>query len=241
MTITTVFVPGLLCSAEVFAHQAAALWGFGPVMVASTLEGNTVAQVAAAILRDAPPRFALAGISWGGYVCMEMVRQAPGRVIGLALLDTSARPDTPEQSARRRAMLGQAEESKFPAWAEAALGSIAHPSRQADPMLQAINRRMGIAVGLQGFARQTEAAISRPDSRPGLAVIDVPTLVLVGEDDLLTPPEFSEEIASIISGSVLVVVANCGHASTLEQPEQVTEALLAWMRAIVVRSNVLLC
>src|SRR4051794_28223718 len=99
----TVLVPGLLCSAEVFGPQIAALWPHGPVTVASTLEGDTIAAIAAAIVAAAPPRFALAGISMGGLICLEIMRQAPERVIKLALLDTSARPDTPEQTAQRRA------------------------------------------------------------------------------------------------------------------------------------------
>ena len=225
-----VLVPGLLCSAEVFAPQIAALWSFGPVTVASTLNGETMDRIAASILHDAPPCFALAGISMGGYVCMEIMRQAPERVTRLALLDTSARPDSPEQSERRRAMLAQARDSDFATWVEEALTSIMHPSRHVDAGLRAVNRRMGLAIGVEGFARQTEAAIGRPDSRPGLSVIHVPTLVLVGEDDQLIPPEHSKEIASSISGSDMVVIPDCGHSSTLEQSDLVSSALMGWMQ-----------
>jgi pimeloyl-ACP methyl ester carboxylesterase len=231
LTTPIVFVPGLLCSAEVFAHQTAALWAFGPVMVASTLEGETVEQIATSILRDAPPRFALVGISFGGYVCMEIMRQAPDRVDRLALLDTSARPDIPEQSERRRAMLEQARVSDFATWVEEALTSIMHPSRHTDAGLRAINRRMGVTIGLNGLARQTEAAIRRPDFRPSLGAIHIPALVLVGEEDLLIPPERSKEIASLVPAATLVVIPKCGHSSTLEQPELVSSALTKWMQA----------
>ncbi|MDF2799889.1 MAG: putative hydrolase or acyltransferase of alpha/beta superfamily, partial [Devosia sp.] len=108
-------VPGLLCSAEIFAAQATALWPYGPVTIASTLEGSTMAEMAAAILAAAPPRFALAGISMGGYICFEIMRQAPERVVKLALLDTSARPDTPEQTAVRRERLARAKAGEFEA------------------------------------------------------------------------------------------------------------------------------
>ena len=226
-----VLVPGLLCSAEAFASQIAALWPFGPVMVASTLAGEAMDEMATSILRHAPPRFALGGISMGGYVCMEIMRQAPDRVARLALLSTSARPDTPEQSERRRAMLRQARESDFAAWVEEVLTSIMHPSRQADAGLRAVNRRMGTAVGLAGFARQTEAAIRRPDSRSSLTAIRVPTLVLVGDSDALIPPEHSQEIASLIPGSKMVVIPNCGHSSALEQPDLVSSALTTWMQS----------
>jgi pimeloyl-ACP methyl ester carboxylesterase len=224
------FVPGLLCSAEAFAPQAIALWAYGPVTTASTLAGDTIAEIAAAILTDAPPRFALAGISMGGYICMEIMRQAPDRVARLALLDTSAQPDTPEQTRQRRAMLEQARASDFAAWSEEALTSIVHPSRRGDTRLRQINRRMGLAVGLDGFERQTAAVISRPDARPGLSAIRVPTLILVGDSDALTPPERSEEIASLVPGARLVVIPDCGHASTIEQPELVSSALAVWLR-----------
>ena len=228
--IPIVFVPGLLCSAEAFAPQSAALWKFGPVTIASTLVGETIAEIASAILKDAPPRFALVGISMGGYICMEIMRQAPERVARLALLDTSARPDTPEQTSQRRAMLEQARESDFAAWSEETLTSIVHPSRLADQALRSINRRMGMDVGLDGFARQTEAVIHRIDSRPGLTEIRVPTLVLVGDSDALTPPERAQEIASLIPGARLVVIPECGHASTIEQPELVSSALAQWLQ-----------
>ena len=111
-----VLVPGLLCSAEIFAAQAIALWPYGPVTIASTLEGGTMAEMAAAILAAAPPRFALAGISMGGYVCLEIMRQAPERVEKLALLDTSARPDTPDQTAVRRERLARAKAGELKRW-----------------------------------------------------------------------------------------------------------------------------
>lgn len=230
MPTPIVLVPGLLCSAEAFAPQVAALWPLGPVMVASTLDGETISEMAAAILKEAPPRFALAGISMGGYICMEIMRQAPHRVEKLALLDTSALPDTPDQTLQRRALLAQAGESDFAAWGEALLTSILHPSRRADANLGAVNRRMAVAVGLEGFARQTAAVIGRIDSRPSLAGIRIPTLVLVGDSDALTPPDRAEEIASLIAGSELHVVPDCGHASTLEQPLLVSSALVKWMQ-----------
>src|ERR1700730_4786503 len=102
-----VLVPGMLCTTEIFASQIAALWPYGSVTVASTLEGETIAEMAAAILAAAPPRFALAGISMCGYIELEIMRQAPERVIKLALLDTEARADTPAQTAQRRALLAQ--------------------------------------------------------------------------------------------------------------------------------------
>ena len=224
-----VLIPGLLCSSEIFAAQIPALWTSGPVTVASTLEGERIDEAAAAILRDAPPRFALAGLSMGGYICFEIMRQAPSRVSRLALIDTSARPDTVKQTDSRLQALAQAQ-TRFMAAALLALASLLHPRRRADPDLLDINRRMARAVGLQGYERQLRIAISRPDSRPFLGAIDVPTLVLVGDCDPLTPLAYSEEIASGIDGARLQIVADCGHLSPIEQPEQVSSALRRWIR-----------
>ena len=229
MTTPILFVPGLLCSAEMFEVQAAALWPLGPTTVASTLEGNTVEEVAGRVLETAPPRFALAGISMGGYISLEIMRQAPERVARLALLDTTARPDTPEQTAQRRQTFEQARSGDFLSTALASLTNLMHPARRGDVSLRKINERMARAVGLEGFARQLELIISRPDSRPSLSAIAVPTLVLVGDADALTPVNRAQEIAENISESRLVVVPECGHLSTIEQPHGVASALLDWM------------
>lgn len=225
----TVFIPGLLCSAEVFAPQLSALWRHGPVTVASTLEGTTIGEVAARILETAPPRFALAGLSMGGYICFEVMRQAPGRVLRLALLDTSARPDTAGQTALRRAKLEEARGKDFLGVALENLNGLIHPSRRTDRSLLEINRRMALAVGLEGFARQIEIAISRPDSRPDLGAIRIPTLVIVGDSDPLTPVERSEEIVALVPQARLAVIPDCGHLSSIERPDRVSRELDQWL------------
>ncbi|RZJ01143.1 MAG: alpha/beta fold hydrolase [Brevundimonas sp.] len=226
-----VLIPGLACTAEMFAHQTAALWPLGPVTVASTLQGQTIADMAASILSAAPPRFALGGISMGGYLCFEILRQAPERVSRLALLDTSARADTPEQIEARRALVARVERGELEAVLRQIAPNLLHPDHRDDAALIETQVRMGLAVGAEGFARQ-EAAISRRiDSRPHLTAIAVPTLVLVGDRDPLTPPIRAEEIANGVPGARLVVVPDCGHASTLEQPRAVSDALIDWLAA----------
>ena len=224
----TLLVPGMLCTDEIFAPQIRALWPIGPVMIGATQVGETIAEMAAAILAAAPPRFALVGYSLGGYISFEIMRQAPQRVTRLALLDTSARPDTPEQTTQRRALLARARAEDFASVVAELLGAILHPAHRNDPTLRAVNRRMVLTIGMEGFARQTEAAIGRIDSRPGLSSISVPTLVLVGDSDLLTPPELSEEIAATIRDAKLVIVPQSGHGTPLEQPEPVSRALVEW-------------
>lgn len=227
--IPVLLVPGLLCSSEIFAAQIPALWPLGPVTVASTLEGETIEDAAALILRNAPPRFALAGISMGGYLSLEIMRQAPSRVLKLALIDTSARPDTVEQSGARLQALARAK-TGFMAVALLTLTGLLHPRRRADLDILNINLRMARSVGLEGYERQTRITMSRPDSRPFLGAIEVPTLVLVGDGDPLTPLDHSQEIASAVRGAELTVVPDCGHLSPIEQPGHVSEALARWAR-----------
>ncbi len=224
-------IPGLICTDEVFAPQLPALWPFGPVTIASTLVGDSMVAIAASILATAPPRFALAGVSMGGYLSFEVLRQAPERVVKLALLDTSARPDTPEQSAGRRAMVARARNGEYAALVEEIFPALVHPDHIGNDALRAVHRREAAMIGVDGFARQQAANIGRPDSRPILATIGIPTLVLVGDADRLTPPDVAKEMAEGIAGSRFVVVPTAGHMSLREQPEAVNAALVDWMRA----------
>jgi pimeloyl-ACP methyl ester carboxylesterase/GNAT superfamily N-acetyltransferase len=221
-------VPGLLTSPRLFERQLPALWRLGPVTIADHTRDDTVAGIAGRILADAPPRFALAGLSMGGYLAFELLRQAPERVTRLALLDTNARPDTPEQTERRLGQIELARGGRFGEIADQQFPLLHHPSRHGDTAARALVRLMADETGPEAFIRQQQAIMNRPDSRPGLAAIGCPTLVLVGDADQLTPPAWSEEMAAGIPGARLVVVTGAGHLSTLDQPERVTEALVAW-------------
>jgi pimeloyl-ACP methyl ester carboxylesterase len=230
-SLPVVLIPGLLASARLFAAQIPELWRRGPVMVADHTREDSMGAIARSILASAPPRFALAGLSMGGYACFEILRQAPARVAKLALLDTAARADTPEATAMRRMQMAQASAGRLAEVVEAQFERTVHPARRSDPQLRATNRLMAADVGPEGFLRQQTAIMERPDSRPTLAAIGCPTLVLVGEQDELTPPERALEMAQGIRGAQLVTVPECGHLSTLERPLDVTRALLDWLAA----------
>jgi pimeloyl-ACP methyl ester carboxylesterase len=225
LSLPLVLVPGLLCSARLYGAQIAALWPFGQVAVADHRRDADMAAIAAAILAQAPPRFALAGLSMGGYIAFAMLRLAPERIARVALLDTAARPDLPEQKAGREKLIGMAKAGKLSDVVEMLTPRFLHRSRQNDEALKRVVREMAAETGAEAFVRQQKAIMSRPDSRPLLASIRCPTLVLVGEGDELTPPELATEIAGGISGAKLVVVPDCGHLSTLEKPEAVSAAL----------------
>ena len=178
------------------------------------------------MLDATPGRFALAGLSVGGCVALEVMHVAPERV---ARLDTSARADTPEQTATRRALIRLAQHGRFGEVPRRLLPNMVHPARLDDERLAAAVFGMAQAVGPEAFVRQEEAIIARPDSRGGLPGIACPTLVLRGRRGVLTPLALHEEMASLIPNSSLVVVEGCGHLSTLERPEEVTAAMRAWL------------
>jgi pimeloyl-ACP methyl ester carboxylesterase len=214
-----------------WAPQIAALSDIADCTVADHTRHDTMEGIARAILAAAPERFALAGLSMGGYISYEIVRQAPERVERLALLDTGSRADTPERTAARRDLLATAEREGVAHAQELLMPALIHPARLADQALVDTILQMAADTGLEAFQRQEAAIIGRPDNRPLLPGIRCPTLVLVGEQDALTPPELAREIAAGIPGAKLAIVPDCGHLSTLERPEAVNSALRAWLTA----------
>jgi pimeloyl-ACP methyl ester carboxylesterase len=165
----------------------------------------------------------------GGYIAGIMAQLAPERVQKLALLDTSARPETPRQTERRLEQIALAESGRLAEVVEQLFPLFVHRNRKGDNALKQVVRVMAEESGPEAFVRQQRAIMARPDLRPSLASIKCPTLVLVGDGDELTPPPLSEEIAVGIAGSRLVVVPDCGHLSTLEQPDAVNKALVDWL------------
>jgi pimeloyl-ACP methyl ester carboxylesterase len=230
-SLPIVLVPGLNCSARLYAEQIPALWRFGPVVVADHTRDASIAAIAGRILANAPPVFALVGLSLGGYIAFEIMRQAPQRVAKLALLDTSARPDDAELTARRQAPMAKAHAGKLIEVADESFVFYVHSDRHGDVALRDVVRAMAEETGVEAYLRQQQAIIARPDSRPTLSAIRCPTLMLVGAEDKGTPPELAREIAAGIAGARLVVVPECGHLSTLERPQAVTKALVEWMQA----------
>lgn len=222
-------IPGLSCSPRLYAAQLPALWQFGPVTVADTRRESSIAAIARRILEAAPPRFALAGLSMGGYIAFEIMRQAPERVGKLALLDTAARADRPDQTEKRHAQIEMARSGRYFEIFEALYPLFVHNDRHQDAQLKETVRLMFEDCGANAFINQQQLIMDRPDSRPGLKDISCPALVLVGDSDALTPPEAAREMAEGIAGAKLIVVPDCGHLSTLERPEAVTQALTGWL------------
>lgn len=233
-TVPILLVPGLASSARIYAPVIPALWRFGPVMVANHIRDDSMAAIARRVLSEAPPRFALAGHSMGGYVTLEIMRQAPERVVKLALINTQARADTPEATERRRGLMERARRGELRAAREEMFPELVHPSRRDDARIRRLVDEQGEDVGVEGYLRQQTAIITRMDSRPTLATIRCPTLVLTGDHDNTIPNAFSKEMAEGIAGARLVVLERCGHLPQPEQPEATARALVEWLQTQVV-------
>jgi pimeloyl-ACP methyl ester carboxylesterase len=223
-------LPGLLCDARLWRDILPPLAGLATPVIADLAADDAIGAMAerAVALMGTAPRFAVAGLSMGGYVAFEVARRWPERVSRLCLLDTSARPDTEEQSRRRRGLMSLAREGKFRGVTPRLLPQLLHEARLETPLAAEVIA-MADRIGLAGFLRQQRAIMGRVDSRPSLSAIAVPTLVGVGEADVLTPPERAEEIAAGIPGARLEIFTGCGHLPTMEDPPAVAAAMRRWL------------
>jgi len=224
-----ILLPGLLCDAALWQNQIDRFGQRFEIIVADLTRDDTLRGMAGRVLASAPPRFALAGLSMGGYVAQEILREAPQRVSRVALLDTSARPDSAEQTERRRALIKLAQTGKFKGVTPRLLPLLIHPARLDDRALTGIVMAMAERVGQGAFLRQQHAILNRPDGRPDLPSIVCPALVVCGRNDALTPPALSREMADGIPDARLLELDECGHLSSLEQPELVNQALEDWL------------
>jgi pimeloyl-ACP methyl ester carboxylesterase len=226
-----ILIPGLLCDALLWQPQVAALGDVADVWIPIPDQAETIEQIAAAILASAPfARFSLGGLSMGGYVAFEIMRQAPERVTRLALLDTHARADTTAQAERRQDLIALADRGRFAGVTDALLPQLIHPDRLSDPSLTAMIKTMARNIGKIGFVRQERAILARADSRALLPSIGCPSLVLCGRQDNLTPVSLHEEMAQGLTQATLEIIEQCGHLSSLEQPEAVSRALRRWLQ-----------
>lgn len=225
-SLPILLIPGLNCSPRLYEAQISALWELGQVAIADHRRDETMSAIAKRILALAPPRFRLAGLSMGGYISFEIMRQAPERVAKLALLDTSAQPETPQQTERRTALIALARDDRLIAINDILWPHLVHSSKQDNAALRVAIDQMAVETGAEAFIRQERAIIGRADSRPSLNAIKCPTLVIVGDSDRLTPPAHAKEIADGIPGARLETIAECGHMSAMEEPAKVTKLLV---------------
>jgi len=224
-----VLLPGLLNTRRVFEAQIADLADVADIVVPELWHYDSIDAMADAALNAAPEHFALGGFSMGGYVAFEMLRRAPERVEALALIDTQATGDTPEAAARRRGFIAQTHIGRFRGLTPTLLPVLLHPSRLKDESVVRPIVEMALEVGADGFVREQTAILARRDATHRLADIDVPTVVIVGRQDQVTPLARAEQMAADIANARLVVIDECGHMAPMEKPAEVSAALRRWL------------
>jgi len=231
---TLLLLPGLACDAELWRDQLPALQARGrPLRVSEAhFSAGTLPEMAARLLAETAGPLLLVGTSMGGILALELLRQAPARVAGLALLSSSARPDTPELIALRSNAVTLYETGRMDEVLRPNVMFAFHPSKARDPAIVADYLAMMARAGGTQLAQQNRAIMARPDSRPLLPGLRCPLLVVVGDSDLLTPPEHSQEIAAAVPQAELHVVPECGHLLTWEQPARVNALLGGWLDRI---------
>ena len=229
MSLPLVLLPGMMCDARLFGPQINALSPSRPVGVGDLTGHDSMAALAAEVLAQAPERFALAGLSMGGIVAMEVIRQAPGRVARLALLDTNPRAELPEAKARRAPQIEKVRRGGL----REVMRDEMKPNYLTEGPFRAdildLCMAMALDLGPEVFVRQSVALRDRPDQLETLRRVRVPTLILCGRHDVPCPVERHELMHGLIQGSTLRIIEGAGHLSTLEQPAAVTAALWAWL------------
>jgi len=222
-------IPGLLSDYALWQNQIEALSDIAACHVADSATHDRIELIAKDILAKAPERFALAGLSMGGYVSLEIMRQAPERVTRLCLLNTSARQDTPEQRQRRSILLALSAKGKFKGVTPRLLPMLIHPERVSDVVLTQTIMDMAERVGREAFQNQQTAILNRIDSRPYLKDIHCPVQIVGSYQDMISLPEVVEEMAALIPAAKLTMLEGCGHLSSLEQPQKVTTIMRGWL------------
>ncbi|WP_434989444.1 alpha/beta fold hydrolase [Xanthomonas melonis] len=228
---TVLLLCGLLCDASVWEPQRAALGDLGDVRVMDFAGFDSIPRMAAHVLASAPAQFAVAGHSMGGRVALEIVRQAPERVLRLGLFDTGIAPRRDGEQAERQALLQLAQTQGMAALAQRWLPPMLHPARAHDTTLMAQLTAMVRRQSAASFAGQIAALLERPDATPVLAQIRCPTVLGVGRQDAWSPLAQHQDMARQIPQARLVVFEDSGHMAPLEAPEAVTAALRDWLRA----------
>jgi pimeloyl-ACP methyl ester carboxylesterase len=230
-SLPLLLLPGTLCDERVFAPLIARLPN-QPVLLAEMTGAATTPDLAERILRRAPDRFALLGFSLGGIVALEMIHQAPHRIAALALVDTTARADPVANAAIRRGAVERARAHGMASYIDDAWPDHVSPVNAGRRDLRDLLVAMAERGGADALASQTEVAIHRADSRPRLPQIEVPTLVLCGQDDGICRPDLHREIADLIPTSTLAVVPDAGHFLLVERPDKVAAPVRSWLASV---------
>jgi pimeloyl-ACP methyl ester carboxylesterase len=221
-------IPGLVCDAAVWRHQVAHLAEVATISVAPVTQGDGIEDMARIVLDAAPQKFALAGFSMGGYIALEMLRQQPARITRLALLDTSARADTPKKAEWRQAAIAACERGEFDTVIDGMMPVLLHPDQQNGPLPSFVRDMVG-RVGVEAFVRRHRAIGTRQESRDLLKTVAQPVRSVCGRQDGMSTIEEHVEIAELAPRGRFSIIEDCGHMTILERPQAATTLLRDWL------------
>lgn len=231
-----ILLPGLAGDLTMWRDQLAALAAWHPAVSDVHMRHDTVPEMAAALLSRYPGELVLCGASMGGMIAMEAAQQAPARIAGLALLGTSARPETAEMQQLREAAIVLFAQGRVAEVIEPNVALAFHPQQAEDSHMVSAYLEFVLRAGAQQLIRQNRAVMGRPDARLHLGRLQCPVLVMCGDSDRLAPPECSREIAALVPGAQLVMIERCGHMLTMEKPDVVNAALTVWLQSLSLRT-----
>lgn len=232
MKTPVVFLPALLCNAGLFIHQIKTMESECDFYVPDLGLDENVSDAAARVLKRAPERFVLGGISMGGYVALEIMRQAPERVRGLILADTNAHADPEAAREKRLKAIETAREKGIEPLIKPTLLDIIAPEHRSNDVTRHILERMAELTGVDKYVNEQKTIMSRPDSTASIGKIDCLVLVVGGEKDALSPPDALDAMTRLIPRAAHVVIKNAAHLPPLENPAAFTAALRAFIEKI---------
>ncbi|WLR59106.1 alpha/beta fold hydrolase [Guptibacillus hwajinpoensis] len=225
-----VLLPGTLCDERLFAHQKEHLTDVtASITIPDLTHQETITDLAESVLQEAPEQFALAGLSLGGIVAMEIIRIAPERITKLALLDSNPYAPTVDQLDSWKKLIQRVEGGEFQEIVQSLLPKLIHPTALTDRNLTNTIIQMAENIGPQAYIRQLKAVGTRTDARERLKSVSCPTLLLVGKEDGVCPPNFHQDMHHLLPNSSFITIKNCGYLSSLEAPEEVTSAMREWL------------
>lgn len=224
-----IMIPGTLCDHNLFKYQTEGLKELVDCHVASNNSASNLKQVAKNILDNYSGSFSVMGLSYGGIVAFELLRQAPERINKLILMNTNYKQPSEQTRINQQRFIGMAYLGEFKEiTSEILIDAMLHPKKAKNQELREIVLNMALEVRVDGFFNQVKAQLSRPDSTKDLQNIKSSTLIITGREDNICPLKLHEEMAEAIPNSTLKVVDDCGHLSTLEQPEKVNKIIIDW-------------
>ena len=223
VTTPVIFLPGSLCDERVFADQLREI--DQPCEVADLTLDDSIAAMAIRVLRAAPPRFALVGLSMGGIVASEIARLASERVLAMALLDTNLGVADDLQLRTRRRWASDVRSGRFAQVVEELVPALTISPEAHGPLIV----EMATAVGPAGFLRQNEALLHRRDQLSIVSRFQGPILIACGSDDRLCSPRVHADLAARFAHARLLVVEQAGHLSSIDQPVALTRGLTDWL------------